>query len=113
MRTADASRPRPGKSWPTPTRLSVFRSISTADLADLVARQLLRWDAGRIAGFAEKTIEASGRHYPEQQQFVFVRGEAVPRVLRNEDRSALLDRVADIIQGEYPASLQHMEGLLI
>jgi hypothetical protein len=45
-------------------QLFVFRSISTADLADLGACQLLRRDTGWIAGFAEKTIQTRRSHDP-------------------------------------------------
>src|SRR5215469_11057772 len=94
-------------------QLSVFRSISAANLADLIASQLLRRHTGWIAGFAEKTIQTGRCHDPEQQQLVFGSSEPVPGVLGNEYRCALLNWVADVIQGENSASLQNVEGFVL
>jgi hypothetical protein len=55
---------------------------------DLLASQLFWRHAGSIAGFAEKAIQASRRHDPEQQQFVFRSSEPVACILRNEYRPA-------------------------
>jgi hypothetical protein len=54
----------------------------------------------RVAGFAEKRIQAGRRHNPKQQQFAIWVSEPVPRVLRNKYRSALLDRMTYIVQYE-------------
>jgi hypothetical protein len=94
-------------------QLSVFRSISAGNRADLVARKLPRRHTGWIASFAKKAIQTGRRHDPEQQQLVFGSSEPVPRVLGNEYRCALLNWVADIIQGENPPSLQNIEGFLV
>jgi hypothetical protein len=74
--------------------------IFASDLVDLLPSHLLWRFAGRIAGFAEKRIQAGRRHNPKQQQFAIWVSEPVPRVLRNKYRSALLDRMPYIVQYE-------------
>jgi hypothetical protein len=93
-------------------RLSVFRCIFAGDLVDLLPSQLLWRDPGRIAGVAEKAIQASRRHDPEQEQFVIGIGEPMPSIPGNEYRSALLERVSCIVQCENSAAFQNVEGFV-
>src|SRR5262249_15086654 len=74
--------------------------------------QVLSRYAGRIAGFTEEALQAGRRDDPKQQQFLIGILEAVPGVLRDKDRSALLDGMTRIIQYESAAAFQDVEGFV-
>src|SRR5215218_8738792 len=93
-------------------RLSEFCRVFASNLVDLILCQLLARCTGWIAGLAEKTVQAGRRHDPEQEQLLIGIGEAMPGVLGNVDRSALLKTVRYIVQREGSAALQHVKGFV-
>jgi len=92
--------------------LSEFCRIFAGDLADLCLGQWFRGHPRRIAGLSEKAIEARWRRDPEQKQFLIRVRKSVPRVLGNEDCSALFERVSDLVEGEGSVAFEDVEGLV-
>src|SRR6476620_10063729 len=85
---------------------------SAGNLVDLLPSQLLWRCPGRIAGVAEKAVQAGRRHDPEQEQFVIGIREPMPSILGNEYRSALLKLVSCIVQCENSAAFQNVEDFV-
>jgi hypothetical protein len=92
--------------------LSEFCAVFQGDLADLLASELFGGYAGWIAGFAKKTVEAGGRHDPEQKKFAIRIRKSVPGVSRNKNGSSLLQQVWRVVQGRNSGSFEQVKGLV-
>jgi hypothetical protein len=91
---------------------SEFGRIPPGNLVELFPGELFRRHAGRTARVTEKTIEASRRHTPEQEQFMVWIREAVPGVPGDENRCALIKGATFIVQDEDPAAFQDEEDFV-
>src|SRR5690349_268767 len=92
--------------------LSEFRRIFAGNFIDLVVSELLWRNARRVAGFAEKAVQAGRRYAPEQEQFVIGISDSMPGVFGNENDCAFLKMVVNVVQHENSATCQNVEGFV-
>src|SRR5262249_31389397 len=93
-------------------RLSELSGVFQRNFLDLLPGKLLWRHAGRIAGLAEKAVEAGRRHHPEEQDCVTRILKAVPGVSRNEDRAAFFKGMTLVVQQAGSAALENVEGFV-
>ena len=94
------------------SELSKFRAVLQRDRMDRLWSELLWRLAQAGASGAKETVQESRCHDPEQEQFIVGILKCVPRVLRNEDRRAFLERVTHIVETEDSVALQNIEDFV-
>ena len=79
---------------------------------DLISTQLLWWHTRGIAGLTEKAVQASRRDHPKKEQFVVGILKTVPGISGDEYRSALVKRVAHIVQADRPTAFENVKSFV-
>ena len=79
---------------------------------DLIAGEVLWGRAWWAAGNAEEAFESGGSQGPEQEQFMIVIYEAMPGIAGDEECGARFDRRRDVVEQEYAAAAEDVEGFV-
>src|ERR1700755_2373696 len=88
-----------------PRRSAEFSRILARNLVQLLLGTLDRGHARARRDLTEECFQPGWGHDPQEQQLAVGVLEAVPGILRDEDRAALVDRMRRVVEDERPSAI--------